>query len=419
MEKWTAETEQALEDYLSEVEHCAWNKGDEAAEIVSGLREHIINETEEVAGEVVTLDHLRRILAAVGTPESVIGVEEKSSDEAEMDSESKASTIPPPMAKPDHAKPPRNRSCGCLAVAIILGVPVAIVVVVIGILLGFRVTSQVETSKISLINRTHEGLYTLAQLEEDFKDVRIRDDNEDGVGDYGSLVELKEFNSNAVQIATQRSAYLFTIKVSPGTNLTDPTFVIVASPTSAYLDEDLPVLRIDQTGEVTSSQMPPAVELATMQNMTNEVTPQNKSVESRTIADLNLIARAQEAFRRGTFLDKNADGEGDYGTLKQLSSSPASLLPAEFMPGNPTHSGIVLYEYDYRMVAANGTADEEPSFFCIATPKSESMGFRSFFVDQTGVIRYAEDGVPIGENSEVLYSTEQGEIEAADFDDAP
>lgn len=411
MEKWTAETEQALEDYLAEVEHCALNKGDEAAEIVSSLREHIINETEEIAGEVVTLDHLRRILAAVGTPESVIGVEEKSSGEAEDEIDPAPVTFPPPMGKQDLAKRPRTLSVGCVVVAIILGAPVALFLLAIIVLLTFRVSSQADVSKMSLLQNTRNGLHSLANLEEKFKAAKVRDDNDDGIGDYGSLVELNEFDLSTVDSATRRSAYAFTIRVSPGTDSTEPGFLITAAPTWLDLDEDLPVLTIDQTGEITDSQMGPTAKAIP--------SPPQKSVESRTIADLNLIARAQEAFRRGIFLDKNEDREGDYGTLKQLASSPANLLSAEFIPGNPMHGGMVVYQYDFSMVVAAGTADEEPSFFCIATPRSASMGFRSFFVDQTGVIRYAEDGAPIGEDSAVLYSTDQGEIEALDFEDVP
>ena len=75
MNNWTAETRQALDDYLAEVERLALSKGDDAQEIVSGLREHIIQEAGDEAGDVVSMAQLERILARVGMPQKVMEID--------------------------------------------------------------------------------------------------------------------------------------------------------------------------------------------------------------------------------------------------------------------------------------------------------------------------------------------------------
>ena len=61
MNNWTAETRQALDDYLAEVESLALSKGDDAQEIVSGLREHIIQEAVDEAAAAGACERTRSV----------------------------------------------------------------------------------------------------------------------------------------------------------------------------------------------------------------------------------------------------------------------------------------------------------------------------------------------------------------------
>ncbi|MCC6698851.1 MAG: hypothetical protein IT365_24720 [Candidatus Hydrogenedentes bacterium] len=73
MTNWTPEAKQNLDDYLGEIKALSQAQGDDAQEIVDDLRAHITTETESASGSVVTIDHLRRTLAALGSPEDVVG----------------------------------------------------------------------------------------------------------------------------------------------------------------------------------------------------------------------------------------------------------------------------------------------------------------------------------------------------------
>ncbi len=86
MTEWTPEAKQRLDDYLNQVDRLSRSMGDDATEIVDGLREHISTEAESVAPSLVTLGHLERLLASIGTPQQVteyVGRHEKvTGDEA-------------------------------------------------------------------------------------------------------------------------------------------------------------------------------------------------------------------------------------------------------------------------------------------------------------------------------------------------
>ena len=72
MDKWTDDAREYLSGYLRQVAALAKRNGDDAEEIVSGLRDHI--EEKAVAGGVgqVDLDLLMEVLAEVGSPEDII-----------------------------------------------------------------------------------------------------------------------------------------------------------------------------------------------------------------------------------------------------------------------------------------------------------------------------------------------------------
>jgi len=72
MTEMTREAQGHLEAYLQQVARLARIQGDDAPEIVEGLREHINGELAELATDAATLDDLRTILERIGTPEEIM-----------------------------------------------------------------------------------------------------------------------------------------------------------------------------------------------------------------------------------------------------------------------------------------------------------------------------------------------------------
>ncbi|MBI5092078.1 MAG: hypothetical protein HZB26_06485 [Candidatus Hydrogenedentes bacterium] len=75
MAEWTPEAGRRLQQYLERVAELSRARGDDADDITQQLRAHITTETESQSGAVVTLEHINRALALLGTPEQVVGVE--------------------------------------------------------------------------------------------------------------------------------------------------------------------------------------------------------------------------------------------------------------------------------------------------------------------------------------------------------
>ncbi len=99
MTQWTDESKKHLEEYLGRVAALCRQAGDDPEEVVSGLREHIEAEVEKECGtSLVTQSELRRILAATGSPEEIVGVEgeEGDGDMAAVDASPEAPMPPPP-----------------------------------------------------------------------------------------------------------------------------------------------------------------------------------------------------------------------------------------------------------------------------------------------------------------------------------
>ena len=105
---------------------------------------------------------------------------------------------------------------------------------------------------------------------------------------------------------------------------------------------------------------------------------------------LRQISTAQAYFETSLRVDVNGDGIGDYGTLAQLRE--AELIPAGLADGR--RAG-----YTFRLNVTYGTDDSPvPHFGCVADPdkwvlKKET---RSWYVDESGVIRYKADGTSAG-----------------------
>ena len=71
MTQWTPEAEKQLNEYLARVDALSRANGDDADEIVDGLKQHIRTEAEGKSPLLVTDVHVKLAIANIGTPEQV------------------------------------------------------------------------------------------------------------------------------------------------------------------------------------------------------------------------------------------------------------------------------------------------------------------------------------------------------------
>lgn len=109
--------------------------------------------------------------------------------------------------------------------------------------------------------------------------------------------------------------------------------------------------------------------------------------EARAIEALHDIAQAQVSFQSGCYLDTDRDGIGDYGTLDMLADPDGHRGVPPFM--NPLYTTERVGKYDLYITLHPGNgADTPPHWECYAF--ASDKGLRCFFVDTTGVVRFAD-----------------------------
>jgi len=135
MAKWLNEANEYLDGYLKQVSVLVREQGDDSADVVSALRDHISNEVEADGVETVTIDRLLQVLSALGTPEDVASLDPIPVASTPA-SESSAVPLPPPAVPPRVTKSVVvHRSPANCACAIILAWGAALVgLAVLGII---------------------------------------------------------------------------------------------------------------------------------------------------------------------------------------------------------------------------------------------------------------------------------------------
>ncbi len=121
--------------------------------------------------------------------------------------------------------------------------------------------------------------------------------------------------------------------------------------------------------------------------------------EAAAIGGTRTISTAELAFRTSAFFDDDGNGDGDYGTLAQLADPSGDgqvepFIDAVLASGNKLG-------YTYTVVVTLGAVNASPDYTCVTAPaESGRTGYRQFFVDSTGVMRFTADGtVPNGASS--------------------
>ncbi|GMV94187.1 MAG: hypothetical protein AMXMBFR82_39650 [Candidatus Hydrogenedentota bacterium] len=123
--------------------------------------------------------------------------------------------------------------------------------------------------------------------------------------------------------------------------------------------------------------------------------------EASASGAMRTISTAEVAFQSAAFVDVNGDGLGDYGTLAQLGNPDGGGTTPAFVDAvliNGFKQG-----YAFAVNVTPGNATTPPSYTCTAIPMAPGQtGWRQFFVDDTGVIRFTTDGTGVGPTSPPL-----------------
>lgn len=113
--------------------------------------------------------------------------------------------------------------------------------------------------------------------------------------------------------------------------------------------------------------------------------------EAGAAGAMRTLSTAETQFQIAAFLDANGDGTGDYGSLANLMNPDGAGASPPFVDtvlGTGVKQG-----YTYTVVTVPGGAAASPTYTIQSTPSVPGKtGYRRYFVDETGVIRFTGDG---------------------------
>lgn len=259
MSEWTPDAREYLDGYLAQVRVLARQDGEDGDEIAAELREHIEREAEESSGAVVTLEQLRRVLAAVGTPEQILSEGSLlARASAEASSLGKDPAAPPIGADGRRVSEGnvrtalplerRTRRSGCWIVlaGLFLFVLIGIAFWVFSASLRW---SQMQQGRIYADEkRIIQALRDIAEGQSRYLAEQAKDEDGDGVPDYATISELS--NHSLIRLNYSEEAYgnyIFNLKLTHSAKTGTPSFRCEATP----LFERYPKsFTLDETGEV-------------------------------------------------------------------------------------------------------------------------------------------------------------------------
>jgi hypothetical protein len=196
-----------------------------------------------------------------------------------------------------------------------------------------------------------------------------------GKGDFGTLAQLAQANLiDPVLAGGGKYGYVWVLAKTPRTVTAPAGFTLTATPRSYpktgrksfYLDQRGEIHAADKRGEVATGDDLPFNECALYGPTDNE---------RCTIRDLRALVSAQMTYQ-------STVGEGNFGLFDDLDK--AGLINARLASG--VSQGYCFHIY----IINNG---KSPTFETGAEPCDYGRtGFRSFFVDQSGIIRGADHG---------------------------
>jgi len=112
----------------------------------------------------------------------------------------------------------------------------------------------------------------------------------------------------------------------------------------------------------------------------NLITSRMRANESSAVSGTRIISTGEVAFHAAGMVTNSATGVAQYGDLAELGSGATPFIDAAISAGSK--SG---YVYSVTPVDHSST----PSFTATSTPASFQSGIKSYFVDESGVIRFS------------------------------
>lgn len=116
--------------------------------------------------------------------------------------------------------------------------------------------------------------------------------------------------------------------------------------------------------------------------------------ESAAVGAMRSISSGEASFQASAFVDNDGDGLGDYGTLAQLGDPDGGGLTPPYVDQLIASGSRQGYLYVVNVVF--GGAAAAPAYTCVSVPQTPGRsGFRQYFVDESGVIRFTADGTAV------------------------
>ena len=113
--------------------------------------------------------------------------------------------------------------------------------------------------------------------------------------------------------------------------------------------------------------------------------------EASASGSMRTLTTAEIAFQTAAFVDNSGDGVGDYGTLAQLGDPDGGGITPAFI--DPVLSTGQKSGYNFTANITFGAIPNPPLYSINADPQTPGRtGFRTFFVDDSGVIRADNTG---------------------------
>ena len=113
--------------------------------------------------------------------------------------------------------------------------------------------------------------------------------------------------------------------------------------------------------------------------------------EASAAGAMRTLSTAEVSFQTAAFVDNDGDGVGDYGTLAQLGDPDGGGATPPYI--DAVLSGGAKQGYAFTEAITFGAAAQAPQYTINADPQNLGQsGYRRYFVDESGVIRFTSDG---------------------------
>jgi len=197
-----------------------------------------------------------------------------------------------------------------------------------------------------------------------------------GNGNFGSLAQLGQENIiDNVLASGEKYGYFFTLTTQNRTTTVPASFQVVVVPRqyrktgirSFYVDTSGVIRGADKQGAPANQNDPPIVESYACSSVSE--------CEAGAIASLRTLLNAQATYQATV-------GNGNYGGFQGLLQ--AGLIDQILASG-------IKYEYNFQITIINSEPNTPARFYVVAVPQTyQQTGVRSFYIDQTGIIRGAD-----------------------------